>query len=161
MNTTKHIEWPKEKWYNIFWTERKLLFLGLGASGSLSDDPQTQNLSRSAPWRLCGRVSNIWWSGGVAHTVVLDLFSHTKIMDQFEFKHILEAVMLHYSKDKMWSYWVFQQVNTPNTPVSDQHVGSRSTGLMLQRPAESPEHRKLVGWSKLRFLRQNKTNSGM
>ncbi len=81
--------------------------------------------------------SEAWWRKhhdmGMFHILrVGPIYRIPGIMDQFEYITILEyIIMLPNAEEEMPWKWMFNKTTTPNTQVSEQHLGSRQTRLTL------------------------------
>ena len=145
----------------------KLFFLGLGATDSLSDDPQTLNSSLSSLKTEKHGGASIMIRGCYSYCGVKTIHHIPRIMDPFGYIKILEEIMLPFSKQEMFLKCVFQQDNNLKHTSKQQHLGSKPTWLKVECSVQFPDLNLVENCgvtSRMLFLRHNQDiqrNCGM
>uniref|UniRef100_A0A3Q3X304 Tc1-like transposase DDE domain-containing protein n=1 Tax=Mola mola TaxID=94237 RepID=A0A3Q3X304_MOLML len=126
----EHINWPKEKWRSILWTDESKIVI-FGSRGHRQFPQYTVKTV------MHGGTSIIIWAC-FSYYGVGPISRVPGIMDQFGYIKILE-VTLPYAEDEMPLKWVFQQDNDP------KHTSKRAASWfqtnnikVMECPAQSP-----------------------
>lgn len=137
----EHVDWSKEKWMTVLFSdESKFNFKGSDGNQHVRR-PRGERLN---PLYTRGTVKfgggNVMvWGCFSAHGVG-PIHKVEGIMDRFQYKDILEDVMLPYAEDEMPLAWIFQQDNDPKHTAKVVKEWFSSAGVNVMKwPAQSPD----------------------
>ena len=122
------INWPKEKWHNILWTDESKIVL-FGSSGHrqyVRCPPGTEFKPQYTVKTVKHGGAKIMVWGCFSYSGVGPIYHIPEIMDQFEYIKIIEAIMVPYAGEEMPHKSVFQQDDDPRH-TSKQGPSSKST----------------------------------
>lgn len=137
-----HVDWPREKWRNVLWTdESKIVLFGTkGRRQYVRRPPNTEYQPQYTVKTVKHGGAKIMVWGCFSYYGVGPVYRIPGIMDQHGYIKILDEVMLPYSEEEMPLKWVFQQDNDP------KHTSKRATAWfqtkkieVMEWPAQSPD----------------------
>jgi hypothetical protein len=137
----EHINWSIEKWRKVLWTDESKF--NLHNSDGIRYVRRPVN-HRFDPKYTVATVKhgggNIMVWGGFSYDGIGPLHRVSGILDQHQYKDIMERVMLPHARTKMPDGWVMQQDNDPKHKAKSvmQWFGDNGVKLM-DWPAQSPD----------------------
>lgn len=137
-----HLNWPKEKWRNVLWTDESkiVLFGGTGSRQYVRRPPNTEYLPQFTRKTVKHGGAKVMIWGSFSYNGVGPLYEVKGIMDQRVYVEILDNVMLPYAEWNMPLKWVYQQDNDPKHTSKLAKEWFRTNGVeVMPWPAQSPD----------------------
>lgn len=137
-----HINWPKEKWRNILWTDESkiVLFGGTGSRQYVRRPPNTEYKAQYTIKTVKHGGAKIMIWGCFSYGGVGPIHPIKGIMDKRVYVNIMSEVMLPYSEWSMPIKWVFQQDNDPKHTSKLAKEWFRDNRVeVMPWPAQSPD----------------------
>lgn len=137
-----HMDWPKEKWRNVLWTdESKIVLFGTkGRRQYVRRPPGTEYQPQYIVKTVKHGGAKIMVWGCFSHNGVGPIYRIPGIMDQHGYIKILDEVMLPYAEEEMPLKWVFQQDNDPKHTSKRAKAWFQANKIeVMEWPAQSPD----------------------
>lgn len=137
-----HLNWPKEKWRNLLWTDESkiVLFGGKGSRCFVRRPPNSEYKPQftSKTVKHGGHSIMVW--GCFSYQGVGPIYWIKTVMDSSVYVKILDEIMLPYASYEMPLVWVFQQDNDPKhtSKMAKKWFNDNSINVM-EWPAQSPD----------------------
>lgn len=138
----EHINWPKEKWRNVLWTDESkiVLFGGTGSRQYVRRPPNTENKAKYTIKAVKHGGAKVMIWGCFSYNGVGPIYQIRGIMDKNVYVGILDEVMLPYAEWNMPLKWVFQQDNDPKHTSKLAKEWFRVNEVeVMSWPAQSPD----------------------